>query len=68
MFFEISGAPEAFASLRNGGKPFRQIEELSAERGVARRPKIVRDDPQGDETRLRAAFHPVGPRTTKIHW
>src|SRR3954462_14835949 len=30
-------------------------------------PKIVRDDRQGDETRLIAAFHPVGPRTTKIH-
>ena len=29
--------------------------------------EIVRDDPQGDETWLIAAFHPVGPRTTKLH-
>jgi hypothetical protein len=29
-------------------------------------PKIVRDDPQGDEAWLIAAFHPVGPRTTSF--
>ena len=42
-------------SLKEKGTPLR------------RSGKIVRDDPQGDEARLLAAFHPVGPRTTMIH-
>ena len=63
LFFHVGREELPFAgysvvtacSLKEKGTPLR------------RSGKIVRDDPQGDEARLLAAFHPVGPRTTMIH-